>query len=271
MKFRLFAAALCAALLLTGCGKEDADASVAATIEATLPAPTVPADGDPNDVTAKGTYTVSDEEILAARDAVVAELGDDHLTNSQLQLYYWLEVAAHRASDCAEQPDYSQSLDTQSCPIDDSVNSWQQYFLGKALSAWQARTALVKMSVEEGVPAYDPEYKPDLAKRAEYMSDMPVTSVLYQWSDRYQPNRLHQAYLDSTAETLNTLAADKGFGDSDAMAKAIAGAGADDRNLISYTQTMNHAYMYFTEMGYYFEPTAEEIAAYGDICTALYR
>jgi len=264
MKFRLFAAALCAALLLTGCGKEDADVSVAATTEATLPAPTVPADGDPNDVTAKGTYTVSDEEILAARDAVVAELGDDHLTNSQLQLYYWLEVAAHRASDCAEQPDYSQSLDTQSCPINDSVNSWQQYFLRKALSAWHSRKALVQMSVEEGVPAYDPEYKPDLEKRKEYMSDMPATSFLYQWSDRYQPNRLHQNYLDAIPETLNALASDNGFADSDALTKAMAGTGAEGRNLLSYTQTMNHAYMYFTEMGYYFEPTAEEIAAYGD-------
>ena len=268
MKLKLFAAALCAALLLTGCGKEDThDVSAAApATEATMPAPTVPADGNPNDVSAKGTYTVSDEEIVAARDTVVAELGDgkDHLTNGQLQIYYWLEVAAHRASDCPDQPDYSQSLDTQPCPLDSSVNSWQQYFLGKALAAWQARTALVQMSEEEGVPSYDPEYKPDEAKRAEYMTGMPATKVLYQWSDSYQPNRLHQDYLDGVPEMLNTLAADNGFGDNDAQAKAIAGAGAEGRELISYTHTMNHAYMYFTEMGYYFEPTAEEIAAFAD-------
>ena len=261
MKCKLLAAALCLALLLSGCGSDVAP-DAGPTTEPTVPAPTTPADGDPGNSTCKGSYTVSDEEILAARDTVVAEMGDAHLTNGELQLYYWLEVAAFRASGQPVQPDYSQSLDTQSCPIDDSVNSWQQYFLRNALSAWHARKALVQMSVEEGVPAYDPEYKPDLEKRKEYMSDMPATSVLYQWSDRYQPNRLHQAYLDSTADTLNTLASDKGFSDSDAMAKAIAGAGADDRNLISYTQTMNHAYMYFTEMGYYFEPTAEEIEAY---------
>lgn len=271
MKFRLFAAALCAALLLTGCGKEDTEVPVAATTEAavhapTVPAPTVPADGDPNKVTAKGTYTVSDEEIVAARDAVVAEAAGNKLTNSQLQIYYWLEVAAHRASDHPEQPDYSQSLDTQPCPIDEGVNSWQQYFLGKALNAWQAQTALVQMSVEEGVPAYDPEYKPDLEKRKEYMTGMPATKVLYQWSDRYQPNRLHQDYLDGVPEMLNTLAADSGFdqNDDNAMAMAIAGTAASGSDLISYTHTLNHAYMYFTEMGYYFEPTAEEIAAYGD-------
>lgn len=269
MKLKYFAVlALCMALLFTGCGKEDihdVSAAVPAT-EATVPAPTVPADGNPNDVTAKGTYSVSDEEILTARDAVVAELtnGSSKLTNSQLQIYYWLEVAAHRASDCPDQPDYTQSLDTQPCPLDSSVNSWQQYFLRKALSAWQARAALVQMSVEEGIPSYDPEYKPDEAKRAEYMTGMPATSVLYQWSDSYQPNRLHQEYLDAIPETLTTLAVDNGFGDTDAQAKAIAGAGAEGRDLLSYTQTMNHAYMYFTEMGYYFEPTAEEITSFAE-------
>lgn len=266
MKLKYFAAALCMALLLTSCGKNAPDAPAPDAADSTVPAATVPADGDPGNVTAKGTYSVSDEEILTARDAVVAELtnGSSKLTNSQLQIYYWLEVAAHRASDCPDQPDYTQSLDTQPCPLDSSVNSWQQYFLRKALSAWQARTALVQMSVEEGVPSYDPEYKPDEAKRAEYMTGMPATSVLYQWSDSYQPNRLHQEYLDAIPETLTTLAVDNGFGDNDAQAKAIAGAGAEGRDLLSYTQTMNHAYMYFTEMGYYFEPTAEEIAAYGD-------
>ena len=264
MNLKLFAAALCAALLLTGCSKEEAREPVAApATEATVPAPTVPADGDPNDITARGTYTVSDEQIAAARDAVVATAGTADLTNSQLQIYYWLEVAAHRASDCPDQPDYTQSLDTQPCPIDDGVNSWQQYFLSKALSAWQAQTALVQMSVEEGVPAYDPEYKPDEAKRADYMTGMPATSVLYQWSDSYQPNRLHQNYLDSIPETLTALAADSGLGnDHNAMAMAIAGTAGSGSDLISYTQTLNHAYMYFTEMGYYFEPTAEEVEAF---------
>jgi len=259
MKFKRFAAALCMALLLAGCGSDAPETTP--TTEPAIPAPTVPADGNPGDVTCKGTYYVSDEEIVAARDAVVAEAGNAHLTNSQLQIYYWLEVAAHRASDHPEQPDYAQSLDTQSCPIDGNVNSWQQYFLDKALSAWHAQQALVQMSVEEGVPTEE-EYKPDLEKRAEYMTGMPATEYLYAWSDGYKPNRLHQAWLDGVPEMLSTLAADNGFGDNDAQAKAIAGAGADGRDLISYTQTMNHAYMYFTEMGYHFEPTPEEIEAY---------
>ena len=263
---RMIAMLLCMVILLglSGCGARQKFFSeeTAAATEDTVPA-TTPADGDPNNVTCKGTYSVSDEQIIAARDAVVAEIGSSkHLTNSELQIYYWLEVAAHRISDDPNQPDYSQSLDTQSCPIDNSVNSWQQYFLNKALSAWHAQQALVLMSQEIGVPITDPEYKPDLEKRTEYLTGMPANQYLYGWSDSYQPNRLHQAYLDAIPEMLNTLAADNGFGDNDAQAKAIAGAGADGRDLLSYTAAANLAYMYFTEMGYRFEPTAEEIEAY---------
>jgi hypothetical protein len=142
MKLKYFAAALCAALLLTGCGKNAPDVPAPDAADSTVPAATVPADGDPGNVTAKGTYTVSDEEINAVRDTVVAEAAGNKLTNSQLQIYYWLEVAAHRASDCPDQPDYTQSLDTQPCPLDSSVNSWQQYFLRKAKSRQNAANLL---------------------------------------------------------------------------------------------------------------------------------
>lgn len=259
MKLKLFAALLlCMALIFTGCGSEP---EITPTTEATVPAPTTPADGNPGDVTCQGTYYVSDDEIVTAKDAVVATMGGANLTNSQLQIYYWLEVAAYRQAGHEIEPDFSQSLDTQVCDIDDTVGSWQQYFLNKALSAWQAQQALVLMSQDEGTPTEE-EYKPDLEKRAEYMTGMPATEYLYAWSESYKPNRLHQDYLDAVPDMLSTLAADNGFGDNDTQAKAIAGAGAEGRDLISYAHLANLAYMYFTEMGYHFEPTAEEIEAY---------
>lgn len=249
---------LCLAIVLslTGCSIGPAAFSGKETeaTEATEPVPSTPADGNPGDVTCKGTYYVSDEQIAAAADTVVATVGHEKLTTSQLQVYYWLEVAAHRVSDDPNQPDYDQSLDTQPCPMDETVNSWQQHFLKKALTAWHAQQALALMSQQEGVPSYDPEYKPDQEKRAEHMTGMPATEYLYQWSDSYKPNRLHQAYLDTLSEDA--------FGTSDAQIHAIAGAGADTEALISYASLSNLAYMYFTEMGYYFEPTAEEIEAY---------
>jgi len=260
MQRKLLTVLICMALALglTACGREDSyfDES-AETTEVTVPS-TVPADGNPDDVTCKGTYSVADGEITAAADTVIATMDGANLTNGQLQVYYWLEVAAWRQGDHEAEPDFSRPLDTQTCEIDNSVGSWQQFFLRKALNAWHAQQALVFMSRDEGVPTEE-EYKPDLEKRAEYMTGMPATEYLYAWEKSYSPNRLHQAYLDAVPDMLKTLAADNGFADNDAQARAIAGAGASGRDLISYTHTSNLAYMYFTEMGYHFEPTAEEI------------
>ena len=241
---KLLSALLCLTLVLSvaGCAHRQEtpsgqkEESPAAT-DAALPAPTVPADGSPNDVTCQGSYSAGDGEIYDAKDVVVATMDGANLTNSELQIYYWLEVAAHRISDDPNQPDYSRSLDTQSCPIDDSVNSWQQFFLRKALSAWHAQKALVFMSRDEGVPVNDPEYKPDLEKRTEYMTGMPATDVLYQWSASYRPNRLHQTYLDNIPFAIKALAEDSGFENNNDLTHAIAGAGADARDLISYAST----------------------------------
>lgn len=265
MPRKLFVCLICAALLLglAGCGSEPAADSAEVpteTTEATVPV-TTPADGNPDDVTCLGTYSATDAEVAAAADTVIASISKATLTNRQLQLYYWLEVAAHRISDHPDQPDYSQGLDTQPCSLDSSVNSWQQYFLNKALSSWHARQALIRMGNKEGTPAEE-EYKPDLEKRKNYMTGMPATEYLYQWSESYKPNRLHQTYLDTLPETLETLAADNGFADNDAQAKAIAGNAVTGEDLTEYATAANRAYMYFTEMGYHFEPTEDDILAY---------
>ena len=262
---RIFAILLCMALLmgLAGCGAKQ-EFYYEEPVEATsiaVPEATVPADGNPNDVTCQGSYSVSDAEITVSRDAVVATMDGANLTNGQLQIYYWLEVASYRLENHEVEPDFSQSLDTQICPIDSSVGSWQQYFLKQALATWHTHQALVFLGRDEGTPTEE-EYKPDLEKRKEYMTGMPATEYLYQWSESYKPNRLHQAYLDGIPEMLSTMAVDNGFADNDAQAKAIAGVGAQGSDLVSYTHTANMAYMYFTEMGYHFEPTAEEIEAY---------
>ena len=78
-------AAALIALIVSGQNKEAAQvpAETVQTVEAT-----VPADGNPDDVTCKGSYSVSDEEAIAAGDTVVATIGEYQLTNSQLQVYH---------------------------------------------------------------------------------------------------------------------------------------------------------------------------------------
>lgn len=117
---------------------------------------TIPADGNPDDVTCKGSYTADDETVIAAADTVVATMGDAQLTVSQLQVYYWMEVNSflnnlyYYGYDATYFGlDYTLGLDYQTCGISD-VGTWQQFFLGNALGTWQNYQSLVLEAREAG-------------------------------------------------------------------------------------------------------------------------
>ena len=241
-------------LPLTGCGRPQGPDAPDASTAATQPAPTVPADGNPKDVTCKGSYTAE----APAADTVVATMGSSKLTAGQLQIYYQLAAAKFNQEYRDLEPDFSQGLDTQPCPLDANVNSWQQYLLQQALNTWHSHQALAQLGQDEGTPT-EPEYKPDLAKRKELMTGMPATQYLYAWSDSFRPNRLHQEYLDSLPDTLKALAKEKGYDSLSAMAAALGGSEGD---LLDAAQLANRAYMYFTELSYYLETGDEEIEAW---------
>ena len=148
-------AAILIALIVTGQKQKAAEApvtepnQVAETVEATIPA-----DGNPEDVTCKGSYSVSDEEAIAAGDTVVATIGEHQLTNRNLQVYYWMEIqnflntygnyAAYFGMD------YTQPLDTQRCVYDETL-TWQQFFLQTALVNWNQVQAMNLMAREAGL------------------------------------------------------------------------------------------------------------------------
>jgi len=153
----VLAAVLIALIVSGGQKKEETGgetAESAATVE-TVEA-TIPADGNPEDVTCKGSYSVSEEEIAAAADTVVATIGEHTLTNSQLQVYYWMEVqnflntygsyAAYFGMDVA------QPLDTQRSTYDENL-TWQQFFLKTALTNWNQVQAMSLMAKEAGLTA----------------------------------------------------------------------------------------------------------------------
>ena len=125
-----------------------------------IPLATHPADGDPDDVTCKGSYTVSDEQ--AAEDAamVVATLGDQQLTNADLQIYYWMQVVSflNEYGNYAASLglDHTQPLDTQ---MMDENWTWQQYFLGCALDAWHAYESLAQEAIAAGFDQTSADYK----------------------------------------------------------------------------------------------------------------
>ena len=224
----------------------------------TTPPPTAPADGDSENVTCQGSYTVTDGEAQAAADDVVANIGDARLTNGVLQVYYWLEVAQYLKAN----PDVSfgQPLDTILCDLDDTAVTYQQYFLLRALNTWHSQQALIQMGDLEGIPT-EAAYEPNPKFHEDNLNqDMPALAHLYGYTNaNYEPNALHQAWLNALGTLLEEQAQAGGYSDLSALAADLAGAGATDTDIISYAHQYNRAYMYFTELTYNLELTEEEL------------
>ena len=151
-------AAVLIALILSGNQKKAEDAAVETVATEAVVEATIPADGNPDDETCKGTYTVTDEEVIAAADTVVATLGDHTLTNSQLQVYYWMEVQnflnTYGNYVAYFGMDHTQPLDTQRCTYDENL-TWQQFFLDTALVNWNQVQAMNLMAKENGLTISD--------------------------------------------------------------------------------------------------------------------
>ena len=266
MKKRLAALLLAVpvALTLFGCGKkpdqrptalvEDTAAAETTLPEETVPA-TIPADGNPEDVTCKGSYTREGDP-----EGIVAMVDGSILTNERLQIYYWAEVAQYRQENHEIGPDFDRPLDIQVCEIDDSVGSWQQYFLRRALNCWHSAQALTLQGYAEGM---EPEeaYQPNLKNHATYLTDMPAMKYHYSYNlDSFHPNTLHQAYLDALPELLDTLAGKQGCADGAELAQKAFGASEEE--LRSTLEMYNWGYMYFTNLSYEIENTQEEVDAF---------
>lgn len=251
--FTVLSLVLLLSVLLCGCGgtTDSDDAATAATTEATVPA-TIPADGNPSDVTCKGSYSA--DAIDAS--AVVAKAGDRELTAQQLQVWYWLTVSEYARGEHAEAPDFSRPLDTQSCPIDESVNSWQQYFLKKALYTWHSACALELQAGSLPLPTEE-AFQPNMDNREKYMTGMPATEFLYGYNPLYEPNTLHEAYLNALPETLEELAKQKGYSSLKDMAGTAFGVSAD--TLVDVVRLYNFSYAYFTTLGYYEDNSEEQV------------
>ncbi len=233
----------------------EAEATAAVT-EATVPA-TVPADGDPDDVTCKGSYTSDSID----PDAIVAEAGSHTLTAQQLQFWYWLAVAERQQDAYDAAPDFSRPLDTQPCPIDDSVNSWQQYFLKQALNTWHSVYALELHAQEQPLPTEE-AYQPNLENYDTYMTGMPATEFLYGYDPLYSPNSMHEAYLNALPATLEELAVRRGYASVQEMASEAFGVSSEV--LTDAVRMYNFSYMYFTTLGYEVETPEEKVLSYMD-------
>ena len=249
---RIFAVLLLLSLLLGGCSKsgDGANGSAEQTVPETELSATVPPDGNPADVTCKGSYTRQGDSA-----AVIARVGEETLTNGQLAPWYWAQVAQYRLSGQENGPDFDLPLDQQLCTVDSSCASWQQYFLKQALNAWHTAAALNSQSREVPLET-EAAYQPNLDNYATYMDGMPATKFLYGYNRYYTPNTMHQAYLDALPDTLEALAGENGFASAEKLAERAFGA--TEADLLEMAEKMNRAYMYFTTLSYSIsQPEAE--------------
>ena len=219
-------------------------------------------DGNPDDVTCKGSYSASNIEVVSNAYNMVASVGDTPLTNVQLQIYYWMAVNTYRAENHEIAPDWDVNLDEQLCPLTSTNTTWQQYFLHSALNTWhtyQAAEALSKETVFETEAAYEidqKKHKENISEETAYLD------ILYGYNSAYTIDPQHQAHLDQLDTMLNTQAAEAGYASLSDLVLEMAGMGTTPDHLLSYAELANKGYMFFSTLNYHLETSKSDVTAY---------
>ena len=200
--------------------------------EAPTEAPTVPADGNPDDVTCKGSYTAEDEAVVSAREKVVATAGEYELTLGQLQVYYWMEfrnfMSQYGTYASYFGLDVSQPLDTQMCSGLEEARTWQQFFLEGALNSWNNYRAMAAEADANG----------------------------------FELTEEQRATIDNAAAELEEAATANGYESGIAMLHSSLGAGAELEDYVYFMELYYKANGYYAQIAQSFEPTDEQLNDY---------
>ena len=201
---------------------------------------TTPADGNHDDVTCKGSYTVTDERAATEADKVVATLGDMELTNADLQIYYWMQVVSFLNENSYYLSyyglDYTQPLDTQMAITQDNW-TWQQYFLSCGLDAWSCYKVL---AAEAKACGFDQE------------------------SEDYQ------TYAAQVEAEVEASAVNYGYASVEEMLQNVVGVGSNKEAYFQYLKDYYLGYLYFNALYEAKTPTAAQIETYFDSNVSAY-
>ena len=190
---------------------------------------TIPADGNPNDQTCKGSYTATDDQVLANHDTVVATMGDVKMTNGQFAIYYWnaaYEFLSEYGSYAAYFGlDVAQPLDKQTCTMFETSMTWQQAFVMQGISAWKTYQSVANDAKQAGFT-------------------LPAE---------------HEEYLEGLRQTLETSAEENEFESVEAMLEADYGAGCTYEDYYSYMQTYYYSSAYYEHLMNTLDTTEDQI------------
>lgn len=180
-----------------------------------------------NDVFYKDSYSVSDEKAAKKKDIVVARMGEYTLTNSELQIYYWMSVDQYSYYLMMMGFDSSKPYDQQIYDPQ-TGKTCQQILLETALQEWYKYTTLLDMSKRVGFTLTEEQ----------------------------------QSYLDSLQVRLQEAAAEEGYTDIDAFFKErmMPGSSIDAYNSYNYTGYVGT--MYYNSLYDSLYPTKAEVDAY---------
>ena len=135
-----------------------------------------------NDVLYHKVYTADDQKLEKRADTVIATLGDDELTVSELQLYYIDSIYAFYTQNQYYLDymglDMYAPLSEQSCTLDPTM-TWEQYFLDAAVKNWQSY-ALVGILAEENGFVVSTEIQEQIDSMADQLESI---AVAYGYAD----------------------------------------------------------------------------------------
>lgn len=187
-----------------------------------------------DEITVKNDYT--EEDTAAAQkagDRIVAKIGDKTLTNSELQVLYWMQVASFMQQNSYYLSYYgldpTQPLSDQYISADGLT--WEQYFLENALNNWHYYQCLIIEAERKGIPLSD-----GLAQN-----------------------------IDSIISSMETTAAAYGHGSVDAMLQADIGATVTAEAYRKYVELYYGGMEYFASIYDGINPTREEVENYFNI------
>ncbi|MBR2936952.1 MAG: peptidylprolyl isomerase [Oscillospiraceae bacterium] len=167
--------------------------------------------GVKNDIFNKTSYTVDNEKAEEKSEVVVATMGNQKLTNSELQAHYWMTV--YDFLDYYGSYVSYMGLDT-SKPLDEQIydqetgKTYQQWFLENAIESWRRYATLVQMAEEAG-HVLTPEQQAELDALPESIQKMAqengYTDVEKFVDEQFYPGSSLAGYLNYNALTWKAI------------------------------------------------------------------
>lgn len=180
-----------------------------------------------NDLYYHQVYTADTDKVEKQGATVIATVGDQKLTNGELQAHYWSSIYDALSYNTFSTLDATKPLSEQIYD-EKSGTTYEQLFLESALESWRRYATLIQLSKENGFTLTADE----------------------------------QAYFDSIPEKVTTMAKQYGYEDLETFLKDQFVPGCSSEAYLSYNCTSYLALTYYDYLLEDIMPTEDQINSY---------